>query len=266
MSSLVVRDLTVRYGDAIALYEVALTVPSGGFVAVIGPNGAGKSTLLRAVHGLVESRGFVSIDGRSTADLTTRRRARHVAYLPQSPELPPGMTVSDFVLLGRTPHLGILRNESRHDLEAAGEAMQLMDLIELADRDVSTLSGGEAQRCVLARALAQEAELLLLDEPTTGLDVGRQQEALALIDGLRRTRGITVLATIHDLTLAGQYAEHLVLLARGRVVASGLPDEILTKENVRRYYGADVRVIRDSEGVVVVPARPPRAATNVSRR
>lgn len=261
MTTLRVGGLNVRYGDFVALTDVSLAVPTGGFVAVIGPNGAGKSTLLRAVHGLVKSHGLIELDGQPSQHLSARERARLMAYLPQTPELPPGMSVFEFVLLGRTPHLGILRNESGRDVVAAREAMQLLDLMGLADRDVSHLSGGEAQRCVLARALAQEAEMLLLDEPTTGLDIGRQQEAMTLIDGLRKSRGITVLATVHDLTLAGQFAEHLVWLVGGRVVSAGLPHDILTVDNIRQHYGAEVRVIHDDAGgVVVVPTRP----TNVS--
>jgi iron complex transport system ATP-binding protein len=229
-------------------------VEAGEWVTVIGPNGAGKSTLLRAVAGLVPRLGAVEIDGE--VELGRRQVARRVALVPQSPSLPPQMTVAEYVLLGRTPHLGYLAREGSHDRETADAALVRVDLVELAGRRLGTLSGGEQQRAVLARAVAQQAPILLLDEPTNALDVGRGQQALELVDALRRDAGLTVLAAMHDLTLAGQYADRLLLLDRGRIVAAGAVPEVLTPELISRHYGASVRVLRDDEGrPVVVPVR-----------
>jgi iron complex transport system ATP-binding protein len=223
---------------------------------VIGPNGAGTSTLLRAIAGLITRKGAVEIRGDESATLGRRELAQRVALVPQLPELPPSMTVAEYVLLGRTPHLGYFGREGGHDLEIADAALVRLDLVEFASRRLGTLSGGERQRAVLARALAQQAPILLLDEPTNALDVGRGQQALELVDQLRREAGLTVLAAMHDLTLAGQYADRLLLLDRGRIVAAGSVGDVLTDELIGRHYGASVRVLRDEDGrVVVVPVR-----------
>jgi iron complex transport system ATP-binding protein len=254
VSAVAVRELSVELGGARVLDAVTGNVEAGEWVTVIGPNGAGKSTLLRAVAGLVPRLGAVEIDGER--ELGRREIARRVALVPQSPSLPPQMTVAEYVLLGRTPHLGYLAREGSHDREIADAALVRLDLVELADRRLGTLSGGEQQRAVLARAVAQQAPILLLDEPTNALDVGRGQQALELVDALRRDAGLTVLAAMHDLTLAGQYADRLLLLDRGRIVAAGGVPEVLTPELISRHYGASVRVLRDDEGhPVVVPVR-----------
>ena len=166
--------------------------------------------------------------------------------------MPPGMTVREYVLLGRTPYVSYVGQESRTDVAAAETALARLDLGEFADRELGTLSGGERQRAVLARALAQEAPLLLLDEPTSALDAGRQQEALELIDALRLDAGLTVVGAMHDLTLAGQYASRLILLSGGRVVAHGAPPQVLTEALISEHYGARVRVL---DGLAVVPVR-----------
>ncbi len=221
-------------------------------MTLIGPNGAGKTTLVRAVAGLVGHRGRIELDGVELRRLGRREVARRVAIVPQVPAMPPGMTVREYVLLGRTPYVSYMGREGRRDVAAAAQALDRLDLGELADRELGTLSGGERQRAVLARALAQEAPLLLLDEPTTALDAGRQQEALELIDALRLDAGLTVLAAMHDLTLAGQYASRLLLLSKGRIVAHGGPSEVLTEPLIGEHYGARVRIV---EGGVVVPVR-----------
>jgi iron complex transport system ATP-binding protein len=178
-----------------------------------------------------------------------------VALVPQAPTVPVGITVADYVLLGRTPHLSPLGVEGPGDLAAVHAALARLDLLGFAERGLSTLSGGERQRVFIARALAQGAPVLLLDEPTTALDVGHQQQVLNLVDQLRHEQGLTVLSTMHDLTLAGQYADRLVLLDAGRVVAAGTATEVLTEDNVRRYYGAHVRIVTDGDRPIVVPAR-----------
>ena len=256
MTALTLRDLSVELGGSPILDDITGSVDHGEWVTVIGPNGAGKSTLLRAVAGLVPRKGAVEIGGEDGASLGRRDLARRVALVPQIPELPPSMTVAEYVLLGRTPHQGYLAREGAHDLEIADAALLRLDLVDFASRRLGTLSGGERQRAVLARALAQQAPILLLDEPTNALDVGRGQQALELVDALRREAGLTVLAAMHDLTLAGQYADRLLLLDGGRIVAAGAVPDVLTDELISRHYGAFVRVLRDDDGrVVVVPVR-----------
>jgi iron complex transport system ATP-binding protein len=263
MTSLAFRSLSVVLDGTTILDGVSGAVERGGWATVIGPNGAGKSTLLRALAGLVPWQGSVVIDGADVSTLRQRELARRVALVPQAPAMPSEMTVAEYVLLGRTPHLGYLAREGRRDHEAAGRALVRLDLSRLAGRRLGTLSGGERQRAVLARALAHEAPVLLLDEPTSALDLGRSQQALELVDSLRREAGLTVLATMHDLTLAGQYADRLLLLDGGRVVAEGPPRDVLTDELVARHYRAAVRVVEeDGAGLVVVPART-GAATGV---
>jgi iron complex transport system ATP-binding protein len=246
---------TVRLDGVRIVDSADLTVASGEWVMLIGRNGAGKTTLLRAVAGLVPYDGSVTVGGREVAAHGSRQLARSIAMVPQTPVVPADMTVADYVLLGRTPHLGFLGRLDRHDHEAAARALDSLHLATLAARRLGSLSGGERQRCVLARALAQDAPVLLLDEPTTALDVGRQQEVLELVGRLRADHELTVLGAIHDLTLAGQYADRLVLLDGGQVVASGTPGEVLTEERVNRHYEAHVRVTHVDGFPVVLPVR-----------
>jgi iron complex transport system ATP-binding protein len=248
------RDLWVRFGPVAAVRELTLRAESGGWTALIGPNGAGKTSALRALAGLVPYDGEVLFDGRDGRRLGRRSLAQLVAFVPQKPETPAALTVAEYVLLGRTPHIPYLGGESRHDREAAAGALRRLELDVFAERLLGSLSGGELQRAVLARALAQEAPVLLLDEPTTALDLGRQQLVLELVDELRGD-GLTVVTTMHDLTLAGQYAERLVLLDGGAVVAEGTAAEVLSAPNVAAHYGANVRVVEDEAGVFVLPVR-----------
>jgi iron complex transport system ATP-binding protein len=250
-----VRDLHVTLGKAAILRGIDLTVETGSWVTVIGPNGAGKSTLLRAVAGLLPSGGAVSLLGTPIERLRRRARARTVATVAQSPVVPPGISVFDYVLLGRTPFVSLLGRESAGDLAAVAGVLDRLDLAGFGDRELDTLSGGERQRVFLARALAQEPSLLLLDEPTSALDIGHQQEVLELVDTLRRDQGLTVLATMHDLSIAGGYADRLVLVSDGVVVAAGTPREVLTEEILSRYYRARVRVVDGADGPLVVPVR-----------
>ncbi|TYB37778.1 ABC transporter ATP-binding protein [Micromonospora sp. AP08] len=249
-------DLRVELGGTPILAGVDLAVAVGEWVTVIGPNGAGKSTLLRAVGGLLPAPGAVSLFGTPINSLRRRDRARVVATVAQSPVVPAGMSVFDYVLLGRTPYIPALGRESAADLAAVHEVLDRLDLGAFGRRELATLSGGERQRVFLARALAQGATLLLLDEPTSALDIGHQQEVLELVDQLRRQHELTVLATMHDLSIAGEYADRLVLLAEGRVAAAGPPQEVLTETLLARHYRANVRVIPGDHGPLVVPVRP----------
>ncbi|SCL44258.1 iron complex transport system ATP-binding protein [Micromonospora eburnea] len=255
-SAVEVRGLRVSLGGAPILAGVDLTVAAGEWVTVIGPNGAGKSTLLRAVGGLLSAPGAVSLFGTPIQAFRRRDRARVVATVAQSPVVPAGMSVFDYVLLGRTPYIPALGRESAADLAAVREVLDRLDLGAFGHRELATLSGGERQRVFLARALAQGATLLLLDEPTSALDIGHQQEVLELVDQLRREHGLTVLATMHDLSIAGEYADRLVLLADGRVAAAGPPHEVLTEELLATHYRAHVRVVQGDHGPLVVPVRP----------
>jgi cobalamin transport system ATP-binding protein len=248
------RDVSVRLGSTQALRDVSFAVEHGEWLALIGPNGAGKTTALRALCGLAPYTGDIAIDGRDARTLSRRELARLAALVPQIPETPPGLTVSEYVLLGRTPHLGYFAGETHDDRIAAERALERLELRLLAERVLTSLSGGELQRAVLARALAQDAPILLLDEPTTALDLGRQQQALDLVHGLR-DEGLTIISTMHDLTLAAQYADRLVLLDRGAVVAEGSASEVLSQANVETYYRASVRVVHDEDGLYVVPRR-----------
>ncbi|TCB92861.1 ABC transporter ATP-binding protein [Micromonospora zingiberis] len=257
MPAVEVRDLQVRLDGVPILTGIDLTVRSGEWVTVIGPNGAGKSTLLRAVGGLLPAApDAVRLFGTPLGTLRRRDRARVVATVAQSPVVPPGMTVLDYVLLGRNPYIPPLGRESAADLAVVQEVLDRLDLAGFRGRELSTLSGGERQRVFLARALAQGATLLLLDEPTSALDIGHQQEVLELVDQLRRTEGLTVLATMHDLSIAGEYADRMVLLAEGRVAATGTPHEVLTEDLLSHHYRAHVKVIPGPHGPFVLPTRP----------
>jgi iron complex transport system ATP-binding protein len=248
------RDVSVDFDGTPAVHGVSTTVEPGEWVVLIGPNGAGKTSVLRALCGLLPFGGEIRLDGRSVRELRRRELARLVAFVPQTPETPHELTVGEYTLLGRTPHIGYLATETRADRAAAERALARLELGAFADRPLGSLSGGELQRAVLARALAQEAPILLLDEPTTALDLGRQQQVLELVNDLRGD-GLTVVTTMHDLTLAGQYADRLLLLDRGGVVAEGEADVVLSVPNLESYYGASVRVVRDEEGIFVLPLR-----------
>jgi iron complex transport system ATP-binding protein len=250
-AALQVRSLRVELDGRAVVAGLGVQVAHGAWVGLIGPNGAGKTTALRAVAGLVTYAGTVLVAGSEVAALSRRELARRVALVPQTPTVPPALRVDEYVLLGRTPHISYLGRESARDLEAVARALRRLDLSELAQRPLVSLSGGERQRAVLARALAQEAPLLLLDEPTTALDIGRQQSVLELVDCLRRELGLTVVAAMHDLTLAGQYAERLVLLSGGLAAADGTPSQVLTEWTLAEHYHARVDVMAGSSPVVV---------------
>lgn len=255
MKALACSDVSVVLGGATILDGVDLEVDQGEWLSVIGPNGAGKSTVLRFVAGLVDGTGGVEVQGRPASTLRRRERAQVIALVPQTPVVPPGITVGDYVLLGRNPYIRGLGVEGPVDLAAVGDALAHLDLLAFAERVLSTLSGGERQRVFIARALAQGAPILLLDEPTTALDVGHQQQVLELIDHLRHRRDLTVVSTMHDLTLAGQYADRLQLLAAGRTVVTGSAADVLTEANLRSYYGASVRIINHDDRPMVLPRR-----------
>ena len=255
MTQLNVRGLCVTLDRKEIIKDIELSVALGEWVCIIGPNGAGKSSFLKALAGIVDSSGDIFIDQTDLRQLSERDRACWVAYVAQEPIMPIGMKVFDYVLLGRTAHLKMLATESPKDLEIAHYVINELDLAEFIDRDVATLSGGERQRVAIARALTQASPIVLLDEPTTALDVGYQQEVLELIDRLRMEKKIAVITTMHDLTISGLYPDRLLLLAHGEIVESGTAETVLTSENIAKYYQANVSVVLHESGPVVIPDR-----------
>ncbi len=251
------RGVGVRYsrkGDP-ALTDFNCAVSSGEWLGLIGPNGAGKSSLLKAIVGLVEHSGDIEIDGESLGKMSDRDRAGRVAYVAQSPLIPDDMTARDYTLLGRTPYIGYFGSPTRADRAIVDEVLERLRLGEFATRLLGELSGGERQRVVLARALAQQAPVLLLDEPTSALDIGHQQQALELVTELRRTEQLTVITALHDLTLAGTYTDRLTMLHHGEHVISGTPQEVLTADRLGAIYNVCVTVEHDEGQVIVTPRR-----------
>ena len=256
MSDIVLAGVSVAYDGEPVVRDLDLTVASGEWLSLIGPNGAGKTTILRAIARLVSFQGEIRIGGRAVTELSSRDVARTVAVLVQEPQMPAGMTVAQYVLLGRAPHLGYLGKESSRDRRIVRDVVRRLTLEELASRPLDRLSGGERQRAAIARALAQQAPVLLIDEPTSSLDVGRQQSVLELIDQLRKEQELTVIAAMHELTLAGQYADRLALLVGGRLAAVGSAAEVLTEPAIAEHYRAQVKVIQmNGSGTAVVPVR-----------
>ena len=250
-----VRELRVARSRREVVHGVSLDVDRGRWLSIVGPNGAGKSSLLLAVAGLLRWTGEVSVDGRGLGDLSVRERARLFALVPQQPVIPDSLTVAEYVLLGRTPHLSLFGSEAGRDHDLADSILAKVDLAWAGDRLVASLSGGEFHRAVVGRALAQEARILMLDEPTSGLDLGHQVQVLELVEDLRRTDGITVLSAMHDLTLAARYADRVALLVDGELVAQGNPTEVFHAELLERHYGVPVHVLHGPGGeLIVAPA------------
>lgn len=251
-ASLRVVDLAFGYGQAMVLDGVSIDLPSGSMAALIGPNGVGKSTLLQLISGgHVPARGRIALDGRDVARYPPRERARRIALVPQSLTIPFAFTARELVALGRTPYLSALRGEQDRDRRAVARALTLTETEAFAERNVLDLSGGERQRVILALALAQEPDLLLLDEPTSNLDVAHQLAMLRLIRDLNRQSGLTVLAAVHDLNLAALFFDRLILLGDGRIVADGPPREVLAPQLIEAVFRT--RVVTMDHPRVPVP-------------
>ncbi|RZF10314.1 ABC transporter ATP-binding protein [Streptomyces albidoflavus] len=244
--SLTAEELTLGYADRTVIDSLDLAVPPGRITVIVGANACGKSTLLRSMSRLLAPRaGRVLLDGRQVHRFPAKELARTMGLLPQSPLAPEGITVSDLVGRGRHPHQGVFSRWSREDDAAVASALEGTQTEELAERAVDELSGGQRQRVWIAMALAQQTDLLLLDEPTTFLDVSHQVEVLDLLTDLNVGRGTTIVMVLHDLNLAARYADHLIALADGRLHAQGTPSEVLTEETVRAVFGLDSRIIKD---------------------
>ncbi|RJK96878.1 ABC transporter ATP-binding protein [Vallicoccus soli] len=240
------RGVTLGYGERVVVDGLDLEVVEGTVTAVIGPNGCGKSTLLRALGRLLAPRGGqVLLDGKRIDALRTRDVAKVLGLLPQAPTAPEGLTVGDLVARGRHPHQSWFRQWSRDDEEHVAEALTRTGMLELADRPVDELSGGQRQRAWISMALAQGTDVLLLDEPTTYLDLAHAVDVLDLVDELNATLGRTVVMVLHDLNLAARYADRLVVMAGGRVVAAGAPGDVLTPELLEEVFGLAARVLPD---------------------
>ncbi|MGW6741863.1 ABC transporter ATP-binding protein [Streptomyces sp. NPDC055025] len=259
MSRLMARELTLAYEDRTVVHELELAVPDGRVTVIVGPNACGKSTTLRALGRLLKPRGgSVLLDGEELAKIPTKRIARSIGLLPQSPVAPEAITVADLVSRGRQPHQHWWQQWSDEDERAVTEAMARTAVTELADRLVDELSGGQRQRVWIAMALAQETDLLLLDEPTTFLDIAHQVEVLDLVRRLNHEQGRTVVIVLHDLNQAARYADHLVAMKSGRVVAEGHPAEVVTADLVQEVFGLASVVIPDpvTGSPLVIPGAP----------
>ena len=244
--TLIADGLSAGYGEATVLDGLDLAIPPEKITVIVGANACGKSTLLRTLSRLLPARrGKVLLDGKSIHHLPSRELARTLGLLPQSPIAPEGIAVADLVSRGRHPHQGVFSRWRREDDEAVAAALAATKTEDLAERPIDELSGGQRQRVWIAMALAQETDLLLLDEPTTFLDISHQIEVLDLLTDLNQTRGTTVVMVLHDLNLAARYADHLVAMANGRLHVAGPPEAVLTEENVRQVFGLQSRIVTD---------------------
>lgn len=253
------ESLDVGYGERLVVEQLSVDILKGGVTALVGPNGSGKSTLLKTLARLLKPKGGgVYLDGKSITRMRTAEVAREIAILPQGPVAPSGLTVGELVEQGRFPHAGALRMLRQQDYKYIEEALTLTDMMEFAHRALETLSGGERQRAWIALALAQATPVLLLDEPTTFLDIGHQLEVLELVKRLNVEKGMTIILVLHDLNQAARYATHLVVMKDGRIVASGMPGDILTADLVESVFGLPCVIIPDP--VTGTPMVVPRAA------
>lgn len=285
---LTARGVSVKSGGVQILQGASLTVAAGEWVNIIGPNGAGKTTLLKALLGLVSYEGDIEFGDvlsdvqasypsklstaskslRSLKSLRSRKpidtskpplsQAEIIAYVPQNPVIPAHISTVDYVLLGRVAHRGIFSAATSTDHQIVDEVLERLDLQRFVAREMRSLSGGEKQRAVIARALVQQARILLLDEPVAALDLGHQQDILELLDNLRRERGLTVIVTLHDLTLAACYGDKVALLSKGNLVEAGTASKVITEKNVATFFSANVTVVetsKGSKGLMVLPYR-----------
>ncbi len=251
--------ISFSYSDAPTLHDIDFTLARGALRALLGPNGSGKTTLLKLLTGILQpTRGEIFFQDTNLKQMARREIAKRIALVPQEMNLQFGFTVEQMVMLGRTPHVSALSGASKQDHRVVQEMMVMTEISEMRERVVTELSGGEQQRVVIAMALAQEPQVLLLDEPTVHLDINHQIEILELLRKLNRERGLTVLATMHDLNLAALYFDDLVLLERGRVVAQGAPQTVLNAEQIREVFHANVMIQphptrENSPQVILVP-------------
>lgn len=237
MSAIVVRGLNLHYGRHHILRDISLEVDAGEFVVIIGPNGTGKTSLLKALVGLVKTIGAIEILGKPLSSFSRRELAKSVAVVPQQLPIEFPFTVAETVLMGRSPHLGLLAVEGEEDYRLARQAMEFTEVNDLADRRLDELSGGERQRVIIARAICQQPKLILLDEPTASLDPAHQVRVMDLMERLRREQNVTIVMVSHDLNLAAMYGDRLLLMDNGSIIRSGSPAEVMTAEQLAGSYG-----------------------------
>jgi iron complex transport system ATP-binding protein len=239
-----INNLSVFYGDRQILHDIQLEVKSGEIVVLLGPNGAGKSTLIRSISGVIPIRkGNIFVDQKDVTTLSTMDRARHISVVPQAVSIPPAFTVWETVLLGRTPYLNFLGQTSAKDEAIARQALEQVDVLHLIDKRMNEISGGEQQRVLLARTLAQDTPILLMDEPTTHLDISHQVDLLKLITKQAREKNLTVLIALHDLNLASMFADRIAIVQTGLLCVAGTPRETLTSEIINSVYNVPVHVL-----------------------
>ncbi|MDN5696585.1 MAG: ABC transporter ATP-binding protein [Rubrobacter sp.] len=246
MSKLRTDNVSLAYEEQRVIEGLSMEVPQGCITSVVGPNGCGKSTLLRSMARLMKpTGGAVYLDGDAIANLPTREVAKRLGILPQDPQAPEGLTVRELAAQGRYPHQSFLRQWSKQDEAAVERALEITGVLEFADRPLDTLSGGQRQRAWISMALAQQTDTLLLDEPTTFLDMAHQLEVLKLLDRLNREEGRTILMVLHDLNNASRYSHHMVTLCGGAVYTSGSPHDVMTPEVLREVFGVEADIVHD---------------------
>jgi len=263
MLKIEVENLSLSYGRNVVVRDISFTLEPGQIIGLVGPNGCGKSTIIKAISRVVAPiSGSIAFNGRDVSRIPQMELARLVGVVPQIPLLPSNFTAFEVVLMGRNPHLGLFQYESERDMEIAYQAMEKTRTQHLSGRKIGDLSGGEIQSVVIARVLAQQTEGILLDEPTSNLDIGRQIEVLDLIKEMCRSRGLTVGVALHDLNLAVQYCDRILLLHNGVIKAEGIPAQVITHENIREVYGAGSAVYN----IDGLPAILPRAGVSPGAR
>ena len=253
-----VKEMEFSYASTPVLENVCMELAPSEILGIVGPNGAGKSTLLRCIDRILKpQRGSILLDGQEIKEMSRMEIARRMGYVPQTSTRVFPATVFDTVLMGRRPHLGWRSNEQ--DVEKVLEVLKLLDIVEFALRDFNEISGGQQQKVLIARALAQEADILLLDEPTSNLDIRHQLEAMDIIKKLVKEKGISAIMAIHDLNLGSRYSDRIIMLNSGKIFSAGDPESALTPENIEHIYGVEVKVSNHDGRPYIVPIRPVKA-------
>ena len=245
-AQLTAKDISLGYGERDIITGLSVDIAPGKVTSIVGPNGCGKSTLLRSLSRLLRpTGGEIFLDGKAISEIPTKQLAASLGLLPQSPIAPDGIVVTDLVGRGRTPHQGLLGRWSQEDYDIVQESMEMTGVAELAERSIDELSGGQRQRVWIAMALAQRTDILLLDEPTTYLDIKHQLEVLDLLVELNETYGTTIAMVIHDLNLAARYSDELIAVSNGNVYAQGSPQDVMTQQTVKDVFGVDSVIVED---------------------